>query len=889
MPLEEYRRKRSFSRTPEPAGKARSRKTGWSFVIQKHAARRLHYDFRLELDGVLKSWAVPKGPSLDPKEKRLAVHVEDHPLEYGDFEGIIPEGEYGGGTVIVWDHGTWSVDGDAAADYKRGRLKFQLDGEKLQGGWTLVRMKGRERDGKENWLLIKERDAEERPLAEFDIVKERPESVQSGRTIEEVAENPDRTWRSNRPADKQTAAKPGRKAPSKETRSAKPKAGFKSEAGKLPGAAAGPFPDSLEPQLAKLGTKAPDGERWLHEIKFDGYRLLAFVKGGKVVLRTRKALDWTARFPELAASLSGLPVRQAVLDGEVVAVQPGGTSSFQDLQNALSTGQTAPLVYYVFDLLYLDGHDLRGVALEARKEQLARLIELAGDGRIQLSDHIAGHGPDFFDQSCRHGLEGIVSKRCDAPYRSGRQGDWLKTKCVQREEFVIGGFILPTASRKGLRSLLLGYFSDGGKLLYAGRVGTGFSDQTLLDLRKRLDSLVQEKSSFTNLSPRDVERGTRWVRPELVAHIEYSNWTGDGMLRHPVFHGLREDKPAREVVREKAQPVADEETDNRRTSHKTRKAPGKKQMAKSERTPSRSLTPQQEQQIARVPMTNPGRVLYAGQGITKLGLAEYYTAVSDWALPHLAGRPLSLVRCPEGQSKPCFYQKHAAAGTPDALRRIPIQEKAKEELYLAIDDLAGLISVVQMGVLEIHPWGSRTDDIDRPDRLIFDLDPDPSVDWPVTIRAARELRERLDDLGLTSFVKTTGGKGLHVVVPVQRRHGWDEAKAFTKAVVEAMAAETPEQYLTKMSKAARRGKIFLDYLRNDRGATAVGAYSTRAREGAPVSVPLEWSELSPAIRSDHFNVQNLPGRLAALKDDPWQDIAKVRQSITMKMKRKVGL
>ncbi|MBI3461680.1 MAG: DNA ligase D [Planctomycetes bacterium] len=871
MSLQEYRRKRRFSQTPEPAGAKPPRREGHSFVVQKHAAKRLHYDFRLELDGVLKSWAIPKGPSLDPSEKRLAVQVEDHPLEYGGFEGIIPEGEYGGGTVIVWDRGEWEPLEDAAESYRQGKLKFRLYGKKLHGGWTLVKIRSRPGERGENWLLIKERDDEARPLGEYDILEAEPESAVSGRGLGQVAAAKDRTWHSNQPDGKPAApppkpAKPAKKAAKKKQAATTP----------LTGSHPGTLPEWLPPQLASPSDKAPVGTHWLHEIKFDGYRLLCRIHRGKAKLLTRNKQDWTHRFPQLAAAAATLPVKDALLDGEVVAYDESGISHFQTLQNAFRDGGAARLVYQAFDLLHLDGHDLRKVPLIERKARLEELLE-GNDSRsiLQYTEHFAGNGPEFFNQACRMGLEGTISKRGDRPYIGGRGYDWLKIKCVEREEFVIGGFTDPSGSRHGLGALLVGYFDHGGELKYAGKVGTGFSEQALFELRRRLDALEQDGSPFTNLSRRDAGRGTHWVQPELVAQVEFSNWTGDGLLRHPSFQGLREDKPANEVVRDAPPTVA------KGRAPMTRQKPAK--------IVTGVIKGPDEVVIEGVRVTHPQKVLYAGQGITKLGLVEFYAEIADWILPHVLDRPLSLVRCPNGHKGECFFQKHADAGTPSALGRVAITEKDKTSEYLVIENLAGLISLVQMGVLEIHPWGSRRDNVERPDRLIFDLDPDPSVAWPRVIEGAKHVRDTLADLGLTSFVKTTGGRGLHVVVPIQRRLEWPEVKEFCKAVVEQVARAAPAQYTANMSKAARKGRVYLDYLRNDRGATAVAAYSTRARSGAAVSVPLEWDELSPALRPDHFNVLNLPARLAALKHDPWREISKLRQSITVKARRQVGL
>lgn len=853
MPLEEYRRKRRFSRTPEPAGEAAAPPSaGHSFVIQKHRARRLHYDLRLELDGVLKSWAVPKGPSLDPKEKRLAVQVEDHPLEYGDFEGVIPEGEYGAGSVLVWDRGTWTPVEDPSEGLRQGKLKFRLDGEKLHGGWALVRL----RDGNrgKDWLLIKEKDDEAQPGEQYDVVDELPASVVSDRTLEEVAADRDRTWTSSGPGgpDVQSSRSP----PSSALRPAK-----------LPKARKGPLPRDIRPALATLAREAPAGDRWLHEIKFDGYRMLCRIDRDEVQIHSRTGHDWTARLRTIANACKKLPAKQAILDGEVVVYTTDGTTSFQALQNALhERGGSTALAYLAFDLLYLDGYDLRKVPLIDRKETLAALVG-GGSGsaqRIRFSEHIEGDGPQVLAQACNLGMEGIVSKRSDRPYPSGRSRDWLKIKCLQSEEFVIGGFTKSSSSaRTGFGALLLGYYDDRDRLIYAGRVGTGFTEATLEQLGRRLREAKQPESPFANLPTKKAPRDVLWTAPELVAHVEYSGWTRDGLLRHARYRGLREDKPPHEVHRERPVDVEPGQGEN-----------GEKGMARS-----------RPAELDEMRLTHADRIVYPEVGVTKLGIATYYAEAATWVLPHLVERPLTLVRCPEGRHKSCFYQKHVPAGLPESVVRLPIEEKGEIENYMAVRDLEGVLALVQFGVLEFHVWGSRTDAIERPDRMVFDLDPDPTVAWPSVIEAALSMRDVLDDLGLQSFVKTTGGKGLHVVVPLERRQSWDDAKEFSRLVATRVAQRAPERYTLTMSKAARRGKIYLDFHRNGRGATWIAPYSTRARNGAPVSMPLGWDELQNVRSADYYTVTNTPRRLAALKQDPWADIGSVRQSLTKKMWR----
>ncbi len=882
MPLTEYKKKRNFRSTPEPAGKVKKTK-GHSFVIQKHAATRLHYDFRLEMEGVLRSWAVPKGPSLDPGEKRLAVHVEDHPIDYGDFEGIIPKGQYGGGTVLLWDRGTWTPEGDAVADYKKGNLKFRLDGEKLHGRWVLVRMGGRnQEEGHENWLLIKEKDETAVPGSGEAVVEEYPNSVATGLSLDEIAADPERVWQSNRSEktasfkDKVSAVAAkavGKKAPAKKAAAKKPvakKAAAKTPKNKpaIPGARKAAMPRTIEPELATLVDSVPPGAEWVHEIKYDGYRVLCKVRDGEASLITRHGKDWTDRFAPIARAAEQLPLREAILDGEVVVLEPNGTTNFQSLQNALAENRQDDLVYFAFDLLYLDGYDLRDAPLLARKEALLGLLA-GGAGPIRPGDHVEGDGEGFFRQACEYGLEGIVCKRTDLPYRAGRTKDWLKVKCMKRQELVVVGFTDPEKSRVGFGALLLAVNDDKGELVFAGKVGAGFTDATLREMRAQMDKLEIKKPAFKN-PPRGAEaRRSHWLKPKLVAEVAFTEWTRDGSLRHSTFQGLREDKNPEEIVREKAEKVATA------TAAAPKKAATKAGSAKKGET-----------EIAGVRFSNPDKVLYPEQGVTKGELGLYYERVADWILPHLVNRPLTLVRCPEGRAKQCFYQKHVNERFPPEVYRVDVGEP---EPYGAIDSLTGLLSLAQMGVLEIHIWGAHRDRIEQPDYVVFDFDPDEGLGWDRVVEGARSMRAFLGDLGLQTFLKTTGGKGLHVVLPIARKDGWDEVKAFTKAVAEAMVAKEPEKYTSKLPKASRKGKIFIDYLRNGRGATSICAYSTRARDNAPVSVPLFWEELETDVRGNTYTVRTLPERLDGLKSDPWADFFKVRQSITAAMKKKVGM
>jgi bifunctional non-homologous end joining protein LigD len=632
----------------------------------------------------------------------------------------------------------------------------------------------------------------------------------------------------------------------------------------LPGVRKAGLPDFIRPQLATLVNAVPAGDEWLHEIKFDGYRALCRVQAGQVKFFTREGKDWTHRFGKLGGDAAHLPVDQAMLDGEIVVVEKDGATNFQSLQEALSKNKTERLTYFVFDLLHLDGYDLTRAPLLARKNVLAKVLKKAA-GTIRFSDHIVGQGEALYRRACQLGLEGVISKQKESLYRPGRGREWVKTKCHASQEFVVGGFTDPAGSRVGLGALLLGVYNDRGELVYAGRVGTGFTHESLAQLRSRLDRIAVESPPFSNPPRGTARERLHWVRPELVGEIEFSGWTRDGLLRHPSFKGLREDKPAAKIISE-------------------RPLPASSGSAKS----NNGNVHEAVMKIAGIALSHPDRVLYPEQGITKRELALFYEDIAEWILPHLAGRPLTLVRCPEGYQKECFYQKHVGENLPDWVRRVAIKEKGSVGKYVVVDSLPGLISLVQMGVLEIHTWGSRSDRIEQPDRLTFDLDPDPELPWKRMIEAARSLRRMLGGLGLNGFVKTTGGKGLHVVVPIVRKYEWDEIKEFSKRVAGQMTREAPDRYLATMSKARRNGKIFIDYLRNGRGATAVAAYSTRARAGAAVSTPLTWEEVAAGVGPDRFNVRNLRRRLARLKKDPWENYESARRPITAATMKEVA-
>jgi bifunctional non-homologous end joining protein LigD len=860
MKLTTYRTKRHFQRTPEPKGTSTSSHAS-RFVVQKHDASRLHYDFRLELDGVLKSWAVPKGPNLDPNVKTLAVHVEDHPVEYASFEGTIPEGEYGAGAVLVWDQGTWNPEGDGPRDYHRGDLTFQLHGERLKGRWKLVKMHGRAGANGKNWLLMKLRDEYAGKSSAAPIVSRASTSVVTGRTLEEVAgtaeqpglSTPKRSKRRRERAGAKTGAgDPGAGLPRDEIRSKK-------------GARRGRMPAMIKPQLATLVRDAPQGDEWVFELKFDGYRLICRKEHEHVVLRTRAGHDWTHRFPSIAQAVAGLPARTAMLDGEVVVMARDGTTDFQALQNLMQRASDEDAIYYAFDLVYCDGFDLTSVPLADRKALLERLVKPSAgpESPIRYSDHLRGPGPVVFAHACRSAVEGMVAKRADAGYEQRRSTSWLKLKCLKRQEFVIGGWTDPGGTRAGLGSLLLGYYRQPGELTYCGRVGTGFTDQTLAELRERLDEIAAGKPPFVD-PPGGRPGQIHWVLPRLVAEISFGSWTNDGILRHSVFHGLRDDKQPEEVIREMPRQTGFHD------SARNRKAARSANVSTGLR------------------LTHPDRVLYPESKITKRDLAEYYAAIADWILPHLEGRPLAIVRCPEGRRGECFFQRHMSPGMPSSLRAIEVQEQDRRERCPVVDDAAGLWGLAQIGALEIHPWGSREDRLDRPDRLILDLDPGEGVAWSQVVGAAHEVRDRLGELELTSFVRTTGGKGLHVVLPIRRTLEWDALKSFARQFAEALRRDFPQRFVAQASKAQRAGKIYVDYLRNDRAATAIASYSTRAREGAPVATPVAWQELTEHVDPRAFNLRTTPGRLARQSQDPWDGFFDLRQTITTKQLEEVS-
>lgn len=895
MVLQTYRAKRNFEVTPEPRG-VKAKTSGHQYVIQKHAARALHYDLRLELDGVMKSWAVTRGPSLNPGEKRLAVEVEDHPIEYNAFEGTIPEGQYGGGTVMIWDRGRWSPEHDPHKGLAKGHLSFTLDGQKLKGAWHLVRIRGRSGEKRTNWLLIKAHDAAARTEGDPDILEEMPNSAVSGRTMPEIAEGKGRkrVWHSNRSvkenvkagATRGTAAAAARltksaRAPRRVATPRKTKAKARAKKSKSSDAR---LPKFVPPSLASLRATAPGAQGWVHEIKFDGYRMQARFDHGTVQLKTRKGLDWTARFPNVAAAVAELPADTALIDGEIVVEDDDGVSSFSALQAALKGGGHDSFIYYAFDLLHLDGSDLAALPLVERKAALKRLLERAKDaaGAMRYSEHFEEDGALVLRQACKMNLEGIVSKRKDAPYRSGRSEAFVKAKCSNAQELVVGGFVPSTAMPKAIGALAAGYY-DKGRLVYAGRVGTGYTHAMAKDLWKRLDPLQIKAPPFDGLPREELRRGDiRWVEPKIVIESNFRGWTADGLVRQAAFKGVREDKPAREVVREmpamaSANVSAGESSAKVAAARSTASAVKTKSATTPKRT-AKSAAPKRAEPLkgGEVRFTHPDRVYWADAGVTKQNLADYYRAAWDWMARHVVGRPLAFLRCPDGIAGQCFFQKHASAGlTTDRLRTVIDSNKRQ---IVAVDSLDGVLALVQAGILEIHVRGSRIDRLDLCDRVVFDLDPGEGVTWRDIVAAARDVRERLAALDLETFVKLSGGKGVHVVMPIDGAD-WDATKTFAQAVAMAMAADSPQRYAAKITKSQRTGKIFVDYLRNSLEQTSVAAYSTRARAGAPASVPVTWDELGRVKAANQYTVLNLGKRLGGLKQDPWKDMGRVRQKL----------
>ncbi|QMT62063.1 DNA ligase D [Legionella sp. PC997] len=811
MGLEHYHQKRDFSKTPEPKGKIHHRNYH-RFVIQMHKASHLHYDFRMELDGVLKSWAIPKGPCLDPDVKRLAMHTEDHPVEYLKFEGFIPKGEYGSGRMIIWDTGKWEpIDEDPLKAYNKGHLRFILHAKKLGGRWDIFKIRG---EG--TWFLKKYDDDFARPLESFDITEKEPQSVVSGLKVEEIRENV-------------SSQAPRKRALFK---------GFKLD---LPES---PFPQSLSPQLATLAKEAPEGNEWIHEIKYDGYRMLAFKEGSSVRMMSRNHKNWTKEFRVVADAIAKLPIKNLLLDGELVILDEESRPNFQLMQNSIKGRTDKQFIYYLFDIVYYDKWNLCSLPLLKRKEILKSLIP-DFHPIFHYSPHIVGSGNEVYEKACAYSLEGIISKLALSTYQTKRTKTWLKLKCTKKQEFVIGGYTPPQGSRTHLGSLYLGYYNSKGDLIYCGNVGTGFSAATLREVTLKLNERISPKNPFSLKNPPGYKTAI-WVKPELVCEVEYIEWTSEGILRHPSFKGLREDINANQVTKEEAKSFEEINRD--------------------------FITQENLQPTKHIRLTHPEKILYPEDGITKQMVFDYYEHVCNFMLPHIQNRPLTLVRCPSDY-KECFYQKMFNKSSSKELQKVSIESPKDHEIsdYMYLTNREGLLGLAQMGVLEIHPWGSQVSHLKFPDVLIFDLDPSPEVPWSRVVESAFEVRQFLKEFNLTSFVKTTGGKGLHVVVPIKPEHNWDVIKEFTHSFVETLEKIHPNHYVSEMSKAKRVGKIFIDYLRNQWDA-AIGPYSTRARPHAPVATPIHWDELTNNIEDTFYNIFTIQKRLNSLRVDPWKDI-----------------
>ncbi|MBA3592908.1 MAG: DNA ligase D [Polaromonas sp.] len=850
--LESYRSKRDFRRTPEPAAGGRSSKT-LRFVVQKHDASRLHYDFRLELEGTLKSWAVPKGPSLDPKVKRMAVQVEDHPISYASFEGNIPDKQYGAGNVIVWDQGSWLPAGDAAKAIKSGKLKFELQGEKLKGHWTLVRMHGKGDEHQPPWLLIKEKDDRALAVADYDVLEALPNSVLTGQPL---------APRKRANATTTTAKKPAKKTAAKRSRQSLPAGAIKAA-----------LPPSLAPELATLVTAVPeDSGDWLYEIKFDGYRLLTRIDGESIQCFTRNGHDWSGKLQPLVKTLSQLGLKSGWLDGEIVVHGQDGVPDFGALQNAFDSASTAQIAYYVFDLPFYDGHDLRQLPLVQRRELLRGLVSGAALDHLRFSETFDSDGQDLLNSAASLGLEGVIGKRAASTYISGRSTDWIKIKTQLRQEFVIGGYTEPQGSRTGLGALLLGVYNEDGELKHVGNVGTGFTEKTLRNLLAALKPLSATRTAFVGL-PSSVKG--QWVKPVLVAEVVFAQWTHAGNIRHAVFQGLRSDKAARNVVRESALPVE-------KVMATKRPAVAKKPAAKKS-TAAKTAAALPPVSTGKLRVTHPERIIDPGTGFTKLELIEHYAHVAPLILPHLKARPVALVRAPGGITGELFFQKHADTTSIPGIKQLDPKFDPGHGPLLAIASPEGLLAVAQLNVMEFHTWNATTRAIGKPDRMTFDLDPGEGVSWARVQESAQLVQAFLKQLNLPCFVKTSGGKGLHVVVPLKPSYDWDTVKTFSQAIVQHLSSVIPERFVAKSGPRNRIGKIFPDYLRNGFGATTVCAWSVRARPGMGVSVPIAWEELDGLTSAAHWNARNIGERLP-IGNSPWEAYESSRATLPAAMK-----
>lgn len=866
--LGDYNRMRDFSATSEPAavkrrGRSKATEHALQFCIQKHDASHLHYDFRLELDGALKSWAVPKGPSLDPKVKRLAVHVEDHPLDYATFEGSIPEGHYGAGDVIVWDRGVWIPQEDPAKAYAKGKLKFELQGEKLSGLWNLVRthMPGK----KENWFLIKHQDSAARPQDDYDVLSAEPNSVLSERTL------------ISQPRLAAEQAKPVKKAP------AKPR---KAASGTLTGARKAKLPAQLKPQLATLVDSAPGGQ-WSYEIKFDGYRIMARIDHGEVQLFTRNGHDWTHKLPQQAQALAELRLESAWLDGEVVVTNEHGVPDFQALQNAFEAGRSGSIMFYLFDMPYLNGVDLREVPVEERRAALSTVLGGHEQPLLRFSEAFDETPDALLNSACQMQMEGLIGKRLGSPYVSRRSGDWIKLKCKHRQEFVVVGYTDPKGARSAFGALLLGLHDrDSGELRYAGKVGTGFNETTLKSILAQLKPLQVKKAAVVNPPSGFDAKGVHWLKPSLLAEVAFAEMTKDGSVRHAVFHGLRNDKPAKAITEERANTVKT----SAKASPAKKAAPSKKAASSNKATSAKKAEAAPSQlglASGKVRITHPDRVIDAVSGTTKMQLAEYYASVAEWILPQLKERPVALVRAPDGIAGELFFQKNAERLAIPGITTL--DKDVTGQPVMLINNAEALIGAVQMSTVELHTWNATTVDLEKPDRFVLDLDPDPALPWKSMVEATALTLTVLDELGLKAFLKTSGGKGIHLVVPLTRKHGWDEVKDFSHAIVSHMAKLLPERFSAVSGPKNRVGRIFIDYLRNGLGATTICAYAARTREGLPVSVPLFREEVGEIKGGNQWNISNVHERLNEVGDAPWADMKKTRQSITAEMRKRVGM